>query len=866
MPIKLPGKGTPSNDTHVRPTPSPDVPPARADTTVRPGFETFSEIGPPPRTFRPTDDADLDAITPVPTVTVHPSPAQAETPRPVDPPLEHYRVMTAIGLPVANAEGFRMYKGRQYVEVADAGIIQIGRDPDTGLFRARLASESRPSGPVLLRDGDSGRWRLADDGEVMTAPLTDAGLQAFRTDLDFSTSEPDSDGVFRHDGKRYALIHGHAYQVMLDTDASTPVQKVWRIVNTKDPVAIDSENIYHASRSGESRAIARNARKTWVAVSTGLLGGMRRQEAIPILLQRYEPFVTRMNEINESAARYNVLAAQADALPSGSAGRTAALIAVEVHLLRHIKKQADNLQSILDHKSWLIHLKANGVFAEELHALRLDQVEYLNRLMRVMNFRAESVFTTLTAENCMKVISFMNKKLKLLEDREVVMGQILKADRGAAPVLTELRNEVTTTERINFNKLNLYVHLFAGTPDYSPNVTMRSLYSIDLITGDLQNIPEGAQPLALMLTLDQIRGERGRFEAEMSAVSVKAEYAREILALTDQFEASIETRLKELFATFNRNTDLPNLDQNIDFDFIPHQPSDSTTARPPSTTRKVFRTRRHGTSRVMVGDTETAADGSIIIKVSNPFQPNGPAERYEKRHGEWLPVRPPIVSTPRPELIAEANRLLVDVEKHSAEARAREAAKDNPTEILEDLEKAIDPLNEQARRLQNLESAAGDAEIQNLAERLQTAADTLSAHGQSVLVRMYKNKDVLDILRLNYLIDHAELSAVKTVDRKQLGKGRDKSFLDVYSIRDHADNAPLWEAHFHYDKHDSEPLNFTIRGSHLKTLEQSRRGIESQRRDEQAGLPHVAIWRQTFDGKTARKIFALASDATATIR
>ncbi|MBN6772860.1 hypothetical protein JRG42_05675 [Pseudomonas granadensis] len=861
MPIKSPPKSNTSGSTTVRPTATPDVTTPRSDTTLRPGFDS---LGLPSRPLTPAGDADLDAITPAPAVTVHPSTSPAEPHRPADLLLEHYRINGARGLPAANTEGLRVHKGRQYVDVVDVGIVQIAKDADTGLYRAHLASESKPSGPVLIRDGDSGFWRANDD-DVVTAPLTGFSLQAFRTDLDFSTSEPDIDGLFRHDGKRYALIHDHAYQVMLDKDGSTPVQKVWRIVNAKDPVATDGDNIYHASRSGESRAVTLNANNTWVSVSTGLLGGMRRHEAIPILLQRYEPFVARMNEINQSAERYNVLAAQADALPSGSAERTAALIVVEVHLLRHIKKQADNLQSIVDHKSWLIHLKANGVFAEELHALRLDHVKYLNRLMNVMNFRGESVFTTLTADNCVKIISFMNKKLKLLKDREAVMELILKADRGAAPILAELRNEVATAERINFNKLTLYVHLLAGTPDYSPNVTMRSLYSIDLITGDLQNIPEGAQPLSLMLTLDQIRAERGRFEAELSAGSVKAEYAREILALTDQFETGIETRLKEIFASFNRNTELPSLDQNIDFDFIPPRPSDSVSARPPSM-RKVFRTRRHGTSRVMVGDMETAADGSVIVKVSNPFQPDGPVERYEKRQGEWLPVRPHIVSTPRPELIAEANRLLVDVEKHVAQTRTRETAKDNPTEIIEELEKAIDPLNEQARRLQNHDTAAEDAEIQSLAERLQTAADTLTAQGQRVLVRMYKNKDVLDIMRLNWLIDHAELKALKTVDRKQLGKGKDKSFLDVYSIRDRANDAPLWEAHFHYEKQNSEPLNFTIKGSHLKTLEQSRRGIESQRRDEQAGLPHAAIWRQTFDGKTATKIFALASNAAVATR
>jgi len=187
--------------------------------------------------------------------------------------------------------------------------------------------------------------------------------------------------------------------------------------------------------------------------------------------------------------------------------------------------------------------------------------------------------------------------------------------------------------------------------------------------------------------------------------------------------------------------------------------------------------------------------------------------------------------------------------------------KTSPSEILDDLDKATESLNEQARRLESLEGATDDAEILDLSARLRTAADSLAAQGQSVLVRMYKNKDVLDTMRLIYLMDADELNVSKTVDRKQLGKGKSKSFLDVYSIKDRADNAPLWEAHFHYDRHDAQPLNFTTRGGHLKTLEHSKRGIESQRRDEQAGLPHVAIWRQTFDGKTATKIFALASPA-----
>lgn len=869
MPIKTLSKGSTAAQVHPRPDTAVDSPALRPDMTVRPGFETATSIHPKSQPGGSPSGIDLDAITSAPVVTVHPPASASETPRAVGLPLEDYRVTAAVDLPAANFEGFRVHKGRQYVDVVDVGVVHVAKDPATGLYRAHLASESKPSGPVLVRDVDSGLWRPSDTDEVITAPLSDASLRAFRMDLDFSTSEPDIDGLFRHDGKRYVVIHNHAYQALLDAQASTPAQKVWRIVKARDPVAADSENVYHASRSGESRAITRNAQNAWVLVSPGLKGGMRRREMVQanlgILLQRYAPIAAAHQELVDSATRFDRLWSEARAQAEHSTGKTAALIAVEVHLLKHIKKQTDFVQSIIDNKDWIIHLKAGGGYKEELHTFRLDRVRYLNRLMAVMDLRVAPGFTTLSADNCKKIITHLNKKLKLLEDRQVVMEQVRKASPGAAPILVELGQEVPSAERINFNKLILYVHLFADTPAYPPNTTMPSLAAIDLITGELTNVPERSHPLALMLALDQLRSDRSRFESQLSTDGSKAEYAREIIALIDPIETRIETRLNELYATFDRTTELPGLDQDIDFSFLPPQPSDSATGRPP-VTRKVFRTRHHGTCRILIGDTETAADGSIVIKVANPLQPDGPAERYEQRLGEWLPVRPPLARTPKPQLIAEAKRLLADVETHSAGARVREAREDNPTNIVEDLGKPSDKLKEQARQLQNLENTEEEAEVKGLIERLQNAAETLSSQGHGVLVRMYKNKQVLDILRMNWLIDHAELNVRKTVERKQLGKGKSKSFLDVYSIRDRTDDAPLWEAHFHYERQDSEPLNFNDKGGHLKTLEQSRRGIESQRRDEQAGLPHAAIWRQTFDGKTASRIFALANDATVTTR
>ncbi|MCR8933392.1 MULTISPECIES: hypothetical protein [unclassified Pseudomonas] len=80
----------------------------------------------------------------------------------------------------------------------------------------------------------------------------------------------------------------------------------------------------------------------------------------------------------------------------------------------------------------MVHLKVGGVYREELHTFRLDRVRYLNRLMAVMDFRIAPLFATTSAENCKKMITHLNKKLKLIEDRQNVMEQIRKAapERG----------------------------------------------------------------------------------------------------------------------------------------------------------------------------------------------------------------------------------------------------------------------------------------------------------------------------------------------------------------------------------------------------------------------------------------------------
>jgi Leucine-rich repeat (LRR) protein len=258
------------------------------------------------RPGRTTNTAELDVIEPAPIVTVHPTtPAPAIAPaRPQ--PLEHYRLAAAPGLQDADAAGLRVHKGRLYAEMADGGIVQVGKDPDTGLLRARLANESKPSGPLMLRDPESGRWHALEYVEPVTFELSTNRLEAFRTGLDLGTLARDSDGLKRFDGKLYAVIDNHSFQVLHDIEASTPLAEIMRIVRPEDPVAHDSDNIYVATRPGRSEPIVFDAQQGWRGTTTGGVGGMLRSDSgVPAQTGLLERLLAAFNQLRtpESRAR-----------------------------------------------------------------------------------------------------------------------------------------------------------------------------------------------------------------------------------------------------------------------------------------------------------------------------------------------------------------------------------------------------------------------------------------------------------------------------------------------------------------------------------------------------------------------------------
>jgi len=103
---------------------------------------------------------------------------------PADRPLSAYWISTAAVLPAAGPQGFRLFKRRRYVELPDGHFVQVALDPVANQWRATLASERTPSGPVLLPEPDGVHWQIqeapthAHDHDVEIFDPSFSGLSA----------------------------------------------------------------------------------------------------------------------------------------------------------------------------------------------------------------------------------------------------------------------------------------------------------------------------------------------------------------------------------------------------------------------------------------------------------------------------------------------------------------------------------------------------------------------------------------------------------------------------------------------------------------------------------------------------------------
>lgn len=169
MPLKPPIKGTSSVDVHIRPATDGPTP----EPGIRPSVNlTPTSLQHLPDAVRAPQASASDLVNPPSPVTFRDVAAAPENaPNAGQRPLEAYRVNAAARLTDVDAEGLRAFKGRQFAEVAGQGVVQVGADQQTGLYRAKLASELNPSGPVLERDSDGDVWH----------PLQEFATDSFRT-------------------------------------------------------------------------------------------------------------------------------------------------------------------------------------------------------------------------------------------------------------------------------------------------------------------------------------------------------------------------------------------------------------------------------------------------------------------------------------------------------------------------------------------------------------------------------------------------------------------------------------------------------------------------------------------------------------
>ncbi|WP_322845710.1 hypothetical protein [Pseudomonas sp. B33.4] len=818
-----------------------------------------------PTPGRTTTGSDLDVIATAPPITITPSAAVAPTRFVIqEQSLEHYRVSAHVTLPEPDVEGFRTFKGRRYVDVPGGGIVQVVVDAQTGQYRARLPNELNASGPTLVRDAESRLWHAPKAFESITFPLSASRLQTFAIDLDFSTAEPGQDGLHRYNGKLYVVMAEQTYQALHDLDASSPATAVMRIVHPEDPVAADPANIYIGTRPGRSEPIVFDERHGWLGTLVGGAGGMRRTTK-PTEAMRAADLIFELQtldlEFDHAMATGEQLQARWRALKDTDGERD-----VLEQLERHHQWELSILEKTLnlhtEQKERIIAVRGRAAYRDKIIMLHKGRLLTYNQFMIANDSRKlldGPIFGGPDSDHA-SVAEHLSSKLVLMRQRQVIADELANTWRLPQSELNDIAFEPMdlhdTVAFWVYAKSRLFVDTEAEVDVNNANARYLAFCfgEVTFAFRALDRIPVQARIPVLSDLLDQASAIRVSYEHLQLPPGAQHSRSRaEILEAIRTFEGTLDEHLNRFHREQENTSALPPHEQPIDFDFIPAQSKNQPAAAP----RKMFRSKHHGVYKIRVGRPRRTAAGEDLIDVMNPHDPTKIVQTYERREGEW---RRQIARQERnlTTLVTQAGQLQEQTEAHLNTAWSDERAKRNATSIVEFLTERADDLDDFARQIEQAPNP-GASDTATLLQRLKRDSQRLLNESEAIRVRLYKDPAFLSVDRVAYLISHGHLSAVKTHTRLPLGKGNNKDFLDVYTLNDRQTGTTLWHAHFHYAEKHSPALSFTDKRGHLKTLEQSRLGTSSQRRDEQAGRAHVRIWREDIDSRTAQRIFDLAS-------
>jgi hypothetical protein len=876
MPIKPSVRGTTTVSVHV---PRLSEPPPLA--VFRLPFDTGVAHAPtsrlPSTSTRTSPDPMHTIITSLPPlISVSPIGRSASAAVTQPRPLKDYRITSLAVLPAPNAQGISLFKGRQYVNVPDGGTVQIAADPVSGLYRAKLPSELTPSGPVLQPDADGSLWRPVEPLAPLIYPLSTTRLEAFRTDLDFSTIAPDSNRLYHLNGKLYVVIEQRAYQVLHDLDASTPRRTVMRIVRAEDPVATHENNIYVASRPGRSEPIVFDNRHGWRGTNVSGAAGMRRRVAQPSAAAAFEyaEMTAELTAINyhinhDDVERQRLLDAWTEVKDLvGENGRVGigelsikltAIVNREWHSREELMRLDRALKYHERNKSAIRLVKTRDAYEKDVIALQKRQMFAHQQLIEFGLTRRslQGPLLNLHPQQLPRTVGFLGRLLHRMKKRQVIADNLMKKWKLSADDLGEDVISPKDTHNVVASWV-LAKSVLLDSPQSTGDTPQASDLAVQFgqvtyIYGALDSIPRASHASVLSGLSQQCAAIRAWYDRLELPVGPLHETSRnEINVEISAFEQTLATRLTRDYNEQAERLAQPVHEQPIDFDFIPPQQRSGPVATP----WRLFRAKKNGISRINVGHPRRTDRGDEVIDVGNPFDPRQPGQTYERKDGEWHPA-PPVQHKRGAALSAEARHLLRQCDSYVDAALKQERNKNNPDNIVEALEAKARVLEGTALQLRQLETT--DADVVPLIQSLEQQSQRLQDVGEEIRLRIYKDKDYLSIDRLIYLIDKGQIKVHKNGARKKEGA---QDFLDVYSLIDATSNDELWHAHFHYPALDTRNLNFNVRGAHLKTLEQSRMGGSLQRRAQQEGREHIAIWREYFDGRTAQRIFALAAAST----
>lgn len=736
--------------------------------------------------------------------------------------------------------------------------------------------------------------------EPTRVKLSTERLAPFAQAIDLSSQQADSRGLYTDANKFYVRIEGRFYQVLHDLEASRPDTPVMRIVRSNDDVAQAPDNRYVATRVGQNEPIARNGEGEWQGIVVGLAGGMppkRHGQRVA-----HATRLTRDQAItNLDRTRDALQAAEDAAFAATTAMRRADVVfnlavfkndqastpQTRAALRKATQERVPLLRPLLERRT--VVLEAQNAMAKALDDyqttilrhdteyramlrdnyqwLCLERIKSVDQLALLNTLIATADSEKLTDDPVLHPEEFIqhreihlqmlekNKALALLReaDFQAVRSVWATPDVEARLARVQPQNPVASyyikVAQLQFNGDILAVGSGTGPSRFNFHVTALTTQfrenAIALKTAD-EIVPE--QRIAL---LDGVEREFESLHQSLVQLSQdldpgpRRERAERMAEIAKEFETLSHTQLTEALAAQSDTVASERLGGDLDLEFLPPQPGPGPQASKPR--KRVIRLRRRGVNSLAVGEIRDM-DGQKTIAVVSP-ESGGVVQTYKQNaDGAWqqvVSVAPAATEVREQQHMAAAR--LSQVPAHLDRARQMHARKDNPTNIVEMLERHANGLLELA------------SDLPALADDLRESAATLSAMGRTLMIERYKDPTILDVHRLRFLMEANEVEVYHTTKRLARGKGKNRYYLDVYEIRDASNLAELWHAHFHYPNADSPDDGYPLRGGHLKTLEQSRLGREHQAQQEQAGTPVERIWRQEIDRDTSRKLFAKAA-------